>query len=85
MTTTRMPTNLANGCTPMDMATGRGGFSPQKILPAHARAAHRPRRLARSHTDIANARLVVIEECGHMAPLEKPAEVSAALRRWLTQ
>jgi pimeloyl-ACP methyl ester carboxylesterase len=35
--------------------------------------------------DIANARLVVIEECGHMAPLEKPAEVSAALRRWLTE
>ena len=35
--------------------------------------------------DIANARLVVIEECGHMSPLEKPAEVSAALRRWLTQ
>ena len=44
--------------------------------------------LPRSHemaTDIANARLVVIEECGHMSPLEKPAEVSAALRRWLTQ
>lgn len=36
-------------------------------------------------TGIANARLVVIEDCGHMAPLEKPAEVSAALRRWLTQ
>lgn len=36
-------------------------------------------------TDIANARLVIIEQCGHMAPLEKPAEVSAALRRWLTQ
>jgi len=35
--------------------------------------------------DIANARLVVIDECGHMAPMEKPAEVSAALRRWLTQ
>jgi len=34
--------------------------------------------------DIANARLVIIEECGHMAPLEKPNEVSAALRRWLT-
>jgi pimeloyl-ACP methyl ester carboxylesterase len=34
--------------------------------------------------DIANAQLVVIEECGHMSPLEKPAEVSAALRRWLT-
>jgi len=35
--------------------------------------------------DIANARLVVLEECGHMAPLEKPAEVSASLRRWLTE
>ncbi len=34
--------------------------------------------------DIANARLVVIEECGHMSPLEKPAELSAALRRWLS-
>ena len=35
--------------------------------------------------DIANARLVVLEQCGHMSPLEKPDEVSAALRRWLTQ
>ena len=36
-------------------------------------------------TDIANARLEVIDDSGHMTPLEKPAEVSAALRRWLTQ
>jgi len=35
--------------------------------------------------DIAHSRLVVIDDCGHMAPLEKPAEVSAALRRWLAQ
>lgn len=35
--------------------------------------------------DIANAQLVIIEECGHVSPLERPAEVSAALRRWLTQ
>ena len=35
--------------------------------------------------DIANARLVIIEDCGHMSPLEKPGEVSAALRKWLTQ
>jgi pimeloyl-ACP methyl ester carboxylesterase len=33
--------------------------------------------------DIANARLVVIEQCGHMSPLEKPDEVTDALRRWL--
>jgi len=35
--------------------------------------------------DISTSRLVVLEDCGHMSPLEKPAEVSAALRRWLTQ
>ena len=29
------------------------------------------------------ARLVVIDECGHLAPLEKPAQVSAAMRQWL--
>jgi pimeloyl-ACP methyl ester carboxylesterase len=40
--------------------------------------------LARSEeiaADIPNGRLVVIEECGHMSPLEKPAEVTAALRK----
>jgi pimeloyl-ACP methyl ester carboxylesterase len=35
--------------------------------------------------DILTSRLEVLEECGHMSPLEKPAEVTAALRRWLTQ
>lgn len=35
--------------------------------------------------DIATSRLVVLEECGHMAPLEKPAEVTAALRKWLSE
>jgi pimeloyl-ACP methyl ester carboxylesterase len=35
--------------------------------------------------DIANAQLVILEECGHVSPLERPTEVSAALRRWLTQ
>ena len=44
--------------------------------------------LARSQemaADIANSRLVVLEECGHMSPLEKPVEVTDALRRWLSQ
>lgn len=35
--------------------------------------------------DIANSRLVVLEDCGHMSPLEKPVEVTEALRRWLSQ
>ncbi|HEY5597274.1 MAG TPA: alpha/beta fold hydrolase [Kiloniellales bacterium] len=32
---------------------------------------------------IQEAHLVVIEDCGHLAPLERPAAVTAALRRWL--
>ena len=35
--------------------------------------------------DIAQSQLVVLEQCGHMAPLERPAELAAALRRWLKQ
>ena len=35
--------------------------------------------------DIATSRLVVLEECGHMGPLERPAEVTNALRRWLAE
>ena len=33
---------------------------------------------------IANARLMVIEDCGHMAPMEKPDAVTSALRKWLS-
>jgi pimeloyl-ACP methyl ester carboxylesterase len=32
---------------------------------------------------IRGARLEVIENCGHLSTLERPAEVNAALRRWL--
>jgi pimeloyl-ACP methyl ester carboxylesterase len=34
--------------------------------------------------DIPSAQLVVLEECGHLATMEKPDETSAAMRRWLT-
>jgi pimeloyl-ACP methyl ester carboxylesterase len=33
---------------------------------------------------IPRSRLVVIEECGHMSTMERPEEVTAALREWLT-
>jgi pimeloyl-ACP methyl ester carboxylesterase len=33
--------------------------------------------------EIAHAALVVIEDCGHLAPLERPRTVSAVLRYWL--
>jgi pimeloyl-ACP methyl ester carboxylesterase len=32
---------------------------------------------------IPGAQLTVIPECGHLAPLERPAETAAALRGWL--
>ena len=32
---------------------------------------------------VPGARLEVVERCGHMSAMERPAEVSAALRRWL--
>ena len=34
---------------------------------------------------IPNASLVVIEDCGHLAPLERPDAVNAAMRAWLTE
>lgn len=33
---------------------------------------------------IAGARLVVIEQSGHMTPMERPGKVTAALRHWLS-
>lgn len=33
--------------------------------------------------DIPNARLVIVPECGHLSPLERPDAVNAALRSWL--
>ncbi len=34
---------------------------------------------------IPNAKLVVVEECGHLSTLERPDEVNRALRTWLEQ
>jgi pimeloyl-ACP methyl ester carboxylesterase len=43
-----------------------------------------PPKLHREMADrIPQARLVVIEDCGHLSTLERPDEVSAAMRDWL--
>lgn len=34
-------------------------------------------------TNLRHGRLVVIEDCGHLAPIEQPVAVSAVLRYWL--
>jgi pimeloyl-ACP methyl ester carboxylesterase len=36
-----------------------------------------------AHAKIAGSTLVIVPDCGHMSMLERPAEVSAALRAWL--
>ncbi len=36
------------------------------------------------HARIAGSKLVVIEDCGHLAPLERPYAASAVLRYWLS-
>jgi pimeloyl-ACP methyl ester carboxylesterase len=33
---------------------------------------------------VPNGRLVVVENCGHMSTMERPEEVTAAMREWLT-
>jgi pimeloyl-ACP methyl ester carboxylesterase len=35
-------------------------------------------------SSVAGATLVVVPECGHMAPVERPAEVTRALNHWLS-
>ncbi|MBT2658415.1 alpha/beta hydrolase [Bacillus sp. ISL-18] len=35
------------------------------------------------NSNIANAMLTIIEDCGHLSTLEKPAETASALRNWL--
>ncbi|MCJ2184016.1 alpha/beta hydrolase [Novosphingobium sp. 1949] len=42
-----------------------------------------PERLERLHRTIPAARLALIADCGHMAPMEKPAEVTRHMRGWL--
>ncbi len=32
---------------------------------------------------VAGSTLVVVDECGHMAPMERPREVAEAMRRWI--
>lgn len=33
---------------------------------------------------IPNAQLAVIEHCGHMAPMERPEDVTAAMTSWFS-
>ena len=43
------------------------------------------RRVVEIHQLIPDSQLIVLENCGHLAPLEQPAEVSEAIRSFLTR
>ncbi|MDD9879114.1 MAG: alpha/beta hydrolase, partial [Magnetovibrio sp.] len=53
-------------------------FCPQDMAP------HLPLHEAMAAA-IPGARLTVIEDCAHLAPLERPDAVTSALRDWLTR
>lgn len=56
---------------------------PTLVLCGHEDAAT-PVELHREiAADIADARLVIVPECGHLSTIERPEAVNAALRRWL--
>jgi pimeloyl-ACP methyl ester carboxylesterase len=44
-----------------------------------------PAQHAAMSAKIAGSRLMIIPDCGHMSMMERPAEVTAALRTWLAQ
>lgn len=64
------PTLLRIACTTLILCGRQDALTP---LDGHEEMARR----------IPSARLVVIEDCGHLAPMERPEAVTDALRDWL--
>lgn len=60
------------GCPTLVLCGREDGWSP---LAQHEAIA----------AEISGSALAVIEQCGHMSPFERPAEVTHALRRWLDE
>lgn len=58
---------------------------PTLVLVGAEDALTAPERAREMVAGVADARLVVVPECGHMAPLERPEAVNAALRDWLNR
>jgi pimeloyl-ACP methyl ester carboxylesterase len=56
---------------------------PALVLTGREDAWSPPARHAEIAARIPGSQLVVVPECGHMSPLERPLEVSQAFREWL--
>jgi pimeloyl-ACP methyl ester carboxylesterase len=57
---------------------------PALLVTGHEDAWSPPARHAEMAAKISGSQLVVIPDCGHMSMLERPSEVTAALRAWFT-
>ena len=57
---------------------------PALVLCGRQDALTLPDRHEEMAAGIAGSHLEIIENCGHMSTMEKPAEVNAAMRRWLS-
>jgi pimeloyl-ACP methyl ester carboxylesterase len=56
---------------------------PALLLTGQEDGWSQPAQHAAMHAKIAGSTLIVVPGCGHMSMMERPAEVSAALRAWL--
>ena len=55
---------------------------PTLIIAGEADALCSPDRHAEIHRLVRRSELIMIADCGHLSPLEQPAAVETALRRW---
>lgn len=82
----RLDAQLALQSTRIDERPGLAEIScPALIICGRDDALCSPERHVEMHERIRDSQLVVLENCGHLAPLEQPAEVSSALRRFLAE
>lgn len=56
---------------------------PTQVIGSRQDALTPPEIVREIAEGIADARLDIIEDCGHLSPLEKPDEVNRLMRRWL--
>jgi pimeloyl-ACP methyl ester carboxylesterase len=56
---------------------------PTLVLVGDADQLTPPAQAEELHADITGSRLLVVEKCGHLAPLERPEAVGNALEQWL--
>ena len=75
----------------MKLAQAERGFTPvtNRMLPlmlheSRAKDAELVKIIREMAAAIPGAKLVIVEECGHMSTLERPNEVNRAMRSWFS-